>query len=240
MKKKKEEIKIVSDNIKFESAAYFSSPVWTALVPHFVKSMDDLSNNYLKQAELLREKDLKNREKDLNKKIGDFGLSCHSNSMNNDPLAKDFTQFCGQRSFEFLDWCGFDLKNHSIHFTEMWVQQFSKKGGGHHETHVHYNQHVSGFYFLRTSKRTSYPVFHDPRPGAMMTKLPLKEVNKISFGSSSIHYNPEPGTMIIFPGYIPHQFVVDFGLDDFRFIHWNIQVVPSAISNVKSIQEDKK
>jgi len=31
--------------------------------------------------------------------------------------------------------------------------------------------------------------------------------------------------MIIFPGYLPHQFAVDYGVEPFRFIHWNIQYV---------------
>ena len=40
--------------------------------------------------------------------------------------------------------------------------------------------------------------------------------------------------MIIFPGYVPHQFAVDAGLEPFRFIHWNIKVVETAISKERS------
>ena len=46
----------------------------------------------------------------------------------------------------------------------MWVQEFAKKGGGHHSAHIHWNQHVSGFYFLKCSDKTSYPIFHEPKP----------------------------------------------------------------------------
>ena len=61
-------------------------------------------------------------------------------------------------------------------FTEMWVQEFSKKGGGgHHSAHHHWNQHVSGFYFLKASDKTSMPIFYDPRQGARMTKLYQKK-----------------------------------------------------------------
>jgi len=102
---------------------------------------------------------------------------------------------------------------------------------------VHWNQHVSGFYFLKCSEKTSYPVFHDPRPGAMMTKLPQKDSAKISMANEAIHYKINPGTMVIFPGYVPHQYVVDAGLEPFRFIHWNIKAVETAISKEKSIRD---
>ena len=35
--------------------------------------------------------------------------------------------------------------------------------------------------------------------------------------------NLVPGTLIIFPGYLEHEFSVDFGIEPFRFIHWNIK-----------------
>jgi hypothetical protein len=40
--------------------------------------------------------------------------------------------------------------------------------------------------------------------------------------------------MVIIPGYTPHQYPVDMGVEPFRFVHWNIQCVPRAISNAAS------
>ena len=57
---------------------------------------------------------------------------------------------------------------------------------------------------------------------------------QITLGSNQIHYKPLPGTMIIFPGYVPHQFAVDPGLEPFRFIHFNIKVVETSISKERS------
>ena len=34
--------------------------------------------------------------------------------------------------------------------------------------------------FLKCSEKTSYPIFHDPRPGAEMTKLFMKDQSKIT------------------------------------------------------------
>ena len=218
----------------FNSSIYFGTPVWTNNVPEFVQPMNKVCDKYIKNAKKNLLPTLKERDKLYKRKLGDFGLSNHSVSINTDPEAKEFTQYCGDRSYEFLDWQGFDLKNHSLHYTEMWVQEFSNKGGGHHDTHVHWNTHVSGFYFLKASERTSMPVLHDPRPGAMMTKLPQKDGNKISYANESVHYKVQPGTMVLIPGYTPHQYPVDMGVEPFRFIHWNISCVPRASSNATS------
>ena len=230
-----------SNNIKFHSSQYFATPVWSADAPYFLKLMLKLTDGYLKKTKkTVMAKTIKERNKKVNAKLEDFGLSNHSESFNADPKAKEFVDFCGQRSYEFLDWCGFDISNHSLHFTECWVQEFSKKGAGHHDTHQHWNQHVSGFYFLKCSERTSVPVLHDPRPGAVMTKLPQKDGSKVSFANESVHYTVKPGTMILIPGYTPHQYPVDYGLDPFRFIHWNIQAVPTSIYNERSMKKEEK
>jgi len=218
----------------FSSNVYFGTPVWSNDVPEFIQPINKLADKYIKKAKKDLLPTLKERAKTYKKKLGDFGLSNHSVSINKDPEAKEFTEYCGNRSYEFLSWCGFDLRNHSLHYTEMWVQEFSTKGAGHHDTHVHWNQHVTGFYFLKASERTSMPVLHDPRQGAMMTKLPQKEPGKISHANESIHYKVKPGTMVLIPGYTPHQYPVDMGVEPFRFVHWNIQCVPKGISNATS------
>jgi len=123
------------------------------------------------------------------------------------------------------------MSQYTTMFSEMWVQEFAKKGGGHHSAHIHWNQHVSGFYFLKCSDKTSMPVFHEPRTGARATKLKMKSNQKSIWpGSELIHFKPTPGTIIIFPGFLEHEFSVDFGIEPFRFIHWNIQAVPKEMA----------
>ena len=46
----------------------------------------------------------------------------------------------------------------------------------------------------------------------------------------AIHFKPTPGTLIIFPGFLEHEFAVDHGVEPFRFIHWNIQAVPKEMA----------
>ena len=58
-------------------------------------------------------------------------------------------------------------------------------------------------------------------------KLDLKGVWA---GHEQFHIKPKPGTLIIFPGYLEHEYAVDFGIEPFRFIHWNIQAVPKEMA----------
>ena len=199
---------------------YFNTTIWNEQKPEFVKSLTKTSNKYIKDAK-------NNPEARAHiKKFGDFGRSYHSAPLTADNDFLDFRNYIGQKSAEFLDWQGFDMSQYVAMFSEMWVQEFSKKGGGHHSAHVHWNQHVSGFYFLKCSDKTSYPVFHEPRTGARTTKLLMKPNSGLAYGHETIHFKPEPGTLMIFPGYLEHEFVVDHGIQPFRFIHWNIQCIP--------------
>ena len=49
-------------------------------------------------------------------------------------------------------------------------------------------------------------------------------------GTELIHIKPTPGTLIIFPGYLEHEYAVDHGIEPFRFIHWNIQAIPKEMA----------
>jgi uncharacterized protein (TIGR02466 family) len=105
----------------------------------------------------------------------------------------------------------------------MWIQKFAYEGGGHQDTHVHWDNHISGFYFVECSERTSKPIFHDPRSGRMMLNLPIKNHSKLCPAMERQIVNVKPGTLLLFNSWLPHQFSVDHGIDPFRFIHFNLQ-----------------
>ena len=63
-----------------------------------------------------------------------------------------------------------------------------------------------------------------------MADLPLKKQDEVSMASPLIQYKPKPGTMIFFPSYLEHGFTVDAGVDDFRFVHFNLQAVRKLIT----------
>ena len=161
---------------------YFKTPIWSEEKPEFVKSLNKASDKYIKEARKRDRKKIK-----VNK---DFGTTHHSTPLTQDNDFIDLRNYIGQKSWEFLDHSGFDMQQYQTLFSEMWVQEFSKKGGGHHSAHVHWNQHVSGFYFLKCSDKTSYPIFHEPRGGARATKLRMKNQKGIWPGTELVNFRP--------------------------------------------------
>jgi uncharacterized protein (TIGR02466 family) len=207
---------------------FFSSGVYIEEDISWLESLNKFSDPYINEA-------IKNNKKYfINNK--DFGLAHHSTTLINDINFLKFIEFISKKSYLFLDEQGYDLKEYSLIVRELWVQEFSKEGGGHHSIHTHWNGHVSGFYFLKCSDKTSFPIFHDPRPGKIMIQLPEKDITKITEASEKINFIPKPGSFVFFNSYLGHEFVVDHGIEPFRFMHFNIQAVPKQlINNIKCI-----
>ena len=210
---------------------HFKCPIWFADEPAFVKNLNKASDPYIKKAKNNLKKTINKRNKKLGDK-GDMGNVFHSTSLVNNPSFKDLQNYVGATSHNLLIEMGFDMSGHQLFTTEMWVQEFAKNGAGHHSLHTHWNGHISGFYFLKASEKTSMPMFEDPRPGNLMNLLPEKDKTKLTYANTQLHYKVKPGRMIFFPSYMPHQFIVDMGYDPFRFIHWNCQAIPKGVLNV--------
>ena len=211
----------------------FKCPIWFADEPVFVNKLNTASNKYIEAAKKNLKKDIDKRNKKFGNK-GDMGHVFHSTTLIGDPDFKELQDYIGATSHNLLVEMGFDMTNYHIYIMELWVQEFAKNGGGHHTLHTHWNGHMSGFYFLKCSKKTSMPIFDDPRPGNLMNLLPAKDESKVTYANHQVHYKIEPGKLIFFPSYLPHQYIVDMGYEPFRFIHWNCQAIPKGVLNVKS------
>ena len=194
-----------------EKFVYFTTPIWKGEKKEFLKSLNKLSDEYIKKA--------RKRNKDLIKQTKDFGITHNSDPLLTDNNFRDFHNYIGQKCWEFLDWSGFDMSKYKTFLEQSWVQEFAKNGGGHHGAHIHWNTHANAFYFLKCGENTSYPLFHDPRAGARTTKLYQQENVGMNPATEVIHIKPNPGDLIIFPGYLEHEFTVDNGKQPFRFIH---------------------
>ena len=211
---------------------YFKCPIWFADEPAFVNKLNKASDKYIKQSKKNLEKDINKRNKKFGNK-GDMGNVFHSSTLIGDSNFLELQNYVGATSHNLLLEMGFDLSQHQVFITEMWVQEFAKNGGGHHTLHTHWNGHMSGFYFLKASEKTSRPIFEDARPGNLMNLLPEKDTSKITYASHQINYDVKPGRVMFFPSYMPHQYVVDMGYEPFRFIHWNCQAIPKGVLGAK-------
>jgi uncharacterized protein (TIGR02466 family) len=203
---------------------YFKTPFWFEEKLDFLKSLTKTTDKYIKESKELLKKDFKNSN--------NFENFHRSKSLTTDTKFKDFHNYVGQKSLEFLDWQGFDMQQYTIFFSESWVQEFAKNERGNHFSHINHNQHVSGFYFLKANENNSYPTFHEPRTGARSTKLKLKKPKEITHGLDLIHFKVKPGVLLFFPGYMEYEFTVDHSEEPFRFIHFNLQAVPKEMAKV--------
>jgi len=231
-KKKTKKIKKLTYPEQLNREDYFKCPIWFADEPKFVNDLNKASDKYITYSKKMLQPGIDKRNK-TNKTKGDLGSVYHSNSLIGDPNFKKLQDYIGATSNNLLIEMGFDMSGYTLFTTEMWVQEFAKNGGGHHTLHTHWNGHISGFYFLKASDKTSMPLFEDPRAGNLMNLLPEADKSKVTYASSAIHYKAEPGRMIFFPSYMPHQYTVDMGVEPFRFIHWNCQAIPNGVLNVK-------
>ena len=210
-----------------DSLVLFESIVYRKELPEHVDNLIKITNDYIHKARKNTRPEILKREKKYGVAIGDHGMSYHSHGkLYQDKRMADFETLIRVTAKNKLERQGFDVSGHELDYTEMWVQQFADQGGGHHETHVHWDNHISGFYFLKCSDRTSVPVFHDPRPGRMMLNLPLKDTSKLCYAMERQSLKIFPGTLLMFNSYLPHEFKVDNGIDAFRFIHFNIKATP--------------
>ena len=199
---------------------FFSTPIYITEKPEWVSDTNKFCQPYLDESHLTHQSEVK--------RIGsDFGLVYHSTSIQDDPNLKYLTDWIGQTAHKVMTEWGADLSNHTLIYESMWVQEFPKDGGGHHRIHIHENSHVSGFYFLQ-NENSSYPLFHDPRPGAAMTALPEKDESNLSYYNKCVNYQPKPGSIYMFPSYLPHEYVMSRG-GNFKFIHWNLMALPRDI-----------
>jgi uncharacterized protein (TIGR02466 family) len=206
---------------------YFASPVYMEDKKEWVEKLNSLSDPYIKEAREGQAEGLKKREE-----IGytnDIGMTYHSGPLEPNENFRFFHDYVAQKSRWCLEDMGYDMSHYSLVYTESWVQEFSFNGAGHHWFHTHSNNHISGFYFLKASDKTSRPFFQDPRVAHVPLKLKEKDPQKISNANDIINYTVGPGTLLLFPAYMSHAYMVDHGLEPFRFIHINIRAVEKNI-----------
>ena len=212
---------------------YFASPVYSEDKPEWVEHLNKCSDPYIAEAR-------KNQEENNKKRLtlgykNDIGLTYHSSPLEPDPNFAEFHKYMATKSRWVLDDMGYDVEKYNLIYTESWVQEFSFNGAGHHWFHTHANNHISGFYFLKASEKTSRPMFQDPRTAHVPLKLKEKDSSKITNANDIVNYTPKPGLLMLFPAYLSHAYQVDHGIEPFRFIHINIRAVEKDILKSFSI-----
>ena len=192
---------------------HFSSPIYYDDKPEWVDKLDNLCDPYIKTA------------RSQHQVQDEVGAVYHSDNLYKDSEFNFFHEYVLNKSHWLLDDMGYDVNHYNLIFTESWVQEFSFNGCGHHWFHTHSNNHVSGFYFLKSSSKTSKPMFQDPRVAHAALKLKEKDESTLTNSNDLVNYESRSGRFIFFPAYLSHSYMVDHGIEPFRFIHFNIKAV---------------
>ena len=211
---------------ELNSISLFDTILYKTYLPEYLDNKDFMSvcDEYTDKAISNAKNLIDERNKKFKTDVKDHGMSYHSGAeMYKDKRFDNFQLLIKNTARNILEDQGFNLSDYSIDYTEMWIQKFAYEGGGHQDTHVHWDNHISGFYFVECSDRTSRPIFHDPRPGRMMLNLPIKDHSKLCAAMERQIVSVKPGTMLLFNSWLPHQFSVDNVIDHFRFIHFNLR-----------------
>ena len=126
-KQKIKKLKAVTYPTQLNREDYFKCPIWFADAPEFEKKLNDASDKYIEDSK----KNLKPAIDKRNKKFGDkgdMGHVFHSTSLIGDPNFLELQNYIGATAHNLLIEMGFDMSGHQLFTTEMWVQEFAKKG----------------------------------------------------------------------------------------------------------------
>lgn len=210
MCKAKEVITETIEQAKLEVAVHFPCPIYIIERPDFLDLVREVSAEYLAKT---------------SQGVNEIYPALMSPSYAHDSRIKDFTEFVGTTAWNILHDQGYAMQNFGIGFESMWTQEHHKQSSM--EQHVHgAGAQIVGFYFLNVPENSSRLVFHDPRPGKVMSQLPQQDVTLATPASQMINFEPKPGRLIFSNAWLPHSFTRHAGEAPLRFVHFNLVAMP--------------
>jgi uncharacterized protein (TIGR02466 family) len=210
MCKAKEVMAETIEQAKVEVAVHFPCPIYIVERPDFLDTVREVSAEYLTKA-----------PQDVN----EIYPALMSPSYANDSRLQAFTEFVGTTAWNILNEQGYAVQNFGMGFESMWTQEHHKQSSM--EQHVHgAGAQIVGFYFLDVPENSSRVVFHDPRPGKVMSELPQQNVHLATPASQMINFEAKPGRLIFSNAWLPHSFTRHAGDTPLRFVHFNLVAMP--------------
>lgn len=203
-------------DIEITSNYYFPCGVYSFKDKKYISNLLKVSKNIFKE---MGEKAAQ---------VGDIYPIRQTFNFNGHPDIEDFRVALGHASWRILDSQGYDMSSFDMVISELWCQEHHKYSG--HDTHIHGAQgQICGFYFLECEKDSIRALIHDPRDVKVYANLPQKQVDDITYASSTINFMPEPGMFLFMNTWMPHAFTRNASNKPVKFIHFNIGVVPRML-----------
>lgn len=182
-----------------EAFAYFASPIYREERPEWVGETLEHTQKYYDQMQP--------------------SVVKQTVHMANDPDLSYLASYFRDRSVSILRDQGYLTDEYEFYVSAMWGQEFACTGSN--LLHVHPDSQISGFYFLETPERGSYPIFDDPRPAKKMSDLFAEQKEEINMATQQIHFNNvQPGTMMFFNSWLPHMITPNHSESPTKFLHF--------------------
>jgi hypothetical protein len=162
---------------------------------------------------------------------GSAGDLCKmSVNMIDDPRTLPFAQYVIDTAKNILDSQGYDLSQHDIGVSSIWLQE--------HDQHSTMPQHIHGggiqlvgFFFIDVDDEGCRLLFHDPRASKVITDLPEKNKNQVNQCTSEIFIQPIAGDLVFTNSFLPHSLTRNKSEKQTRFLHINIVALPRIAQN---------
>lgn len=212
MCKAKEQVTETVEQATVSVAVHFPCPIYLVERPDFLDIVREVSMEYL----------AKTRQENVQDALYPALMS---ENYANDPRLKNFAEFIGTTAWNILNDQGYAVHNMGVSFESMWTQEHHRQSSM--EQHVHgMGAQIVGFYFIDVPEGSSRVLFHDPRPGKIMTDLPQQDDSKATASSQIVNFEAIPGRMIFSNAWLPHSFNRHGGFAPLRFVHFNLVATP--------------
>lgn len=141
---------------------------------------------------------------------------------------KDFSQeklaplfnFIFKNAIKYLETLKVDTKKYNVHLNDLWFSEMYKYGS--HDTHAHYNNDLSGNFYIHCEEKSSSITFlKTDYLNDMMPHVDFTEYN--SYNSTSWSIPPKKGNLLMWQSNLLHK--VDTNLSNSRVaVSFNIGV----------------
>ena len=169
---------------------WFTTPIWQ----FNLENSQNLNQNLL----LLIEKEQKQDPQGLTRS-NKLGWHSRTNLHQKEEL-KDLIYIINHQTSKIIQEQQWDLTNCQLIIDNCWAMVNYQYGFS--KVHSHANSIFSGVYYINIPEQSGNIFFIDPRPGKMVLRPPLKEVN--SWTTQQVSYEPQAGMMLIFPSWLWH------------------------------------
>lgn len=160
-------------------------------------------------------------------------------NMIHDERIKDLADYILNTAWNVLQFQGYDMQFFYTQFTELWGQEHRTGSGM--DYHIHgLGSQISGFYFIEVPENSGTVIFHDPRPTKVYADLLQTDYSQSTYATSQINYKPRVGDLYFHNSWLPHSFSKNGGTTPFKFLHFNIAVVPKQFFDKQQVLQIKQ